>query len=550
MQNRKKILTTCAFPYANGSLHIGHILEHIQADIWVRFNRMIGNEIYFICADDSHGTPIMIKAKKNKISPEKMVFLFYKEHKNDLSKFNISYDNYYLTHSKENYRFCKLIYKLLKRKKLIFSKYISQFYDCKINMFLSDRLIQGKCPECNSEKQYSDNCNICGANYCSTDVINPISILSKSVPIIKKSKHLFFDLPKFEKFLKKWIHSGVLKKENLRKVSEWFKNGLKPWDISRDAPYFGFKIPNEKEKYFYVWLDAPIGYLSTFKNLCDKKEKIFFSEFWDVNSKSEIYQFIGKDVIYFHSLFWPAILHGINLKKPTKLFVHGHVTLNGEKMSKSNGFVIKAKTYLKYCDSDFLRYYFSMKISSCAKDIDFSLSDFMNKVNSNIINKIVNLASRSSSFIDKYFEGYLSYKIENYELYCKFTSLKEKINKYFQSNNISFIIYEIIKLAELANQYFNKKSPWKLTEESKDKRNKLHEISSMGINMFYIIMIYLKPILPNLSKKTEDFLNISLKWENINKPLLYPHLINKFKPLCNRITKSQINYIKRESTIK
>lgn len=550
MTTNKKILITCALPYANGELHIGHILEHVQADICVRYHRMKDYKVYFISADDSHGTPIMLKAQKNGIVPEKMILKMHKKHKKDLLKFNICYDKYHLTHSIENYRLCVLIYKILKKKKLIISKEIFQLYDIKKNIFLSDRFVQGTCPKCFAKQQSGDNCNICGATYSSIELIQPKSILSSSVPVIKKSKHLFFDLPYFENFLKIWIHSGVITHEIINKIKEWFKSGLQPWNISRDSPYFGFKIPYVLEKYFYVWFDAPIAYLSTLRRLCkEKNKKSLFQEFWKINSKNLIYQFIGKDIIYFHSLFWPSILHGINFRKPTKLFVHGHVTFDGKKMSKSNGKLISATVYLKHFDSDYLRYYYASKISTCITDIDFNLTEFMNKINSNIINKIINLASRSASFINKYFHNCLSENVENFSLYTQFTNAKTIISKHFQEQNIYLVINEVIKLSNLANQYLNKKAPWKLAKNIKNNNHHLHEISSMGINMFYIIMIYLKPILPNLARKSEKFLNKDLNWHEIATPLRLHH-INKFQPLLSRITEKQVASILKESNNK
>ncbi|MDQ1237400.1 MAG: methionine--tRNA ligase [Wigglesworthia glossinidia] len=549
MNIKKKILITCALPYANGELHIGHILEHVQADICVRYHRMQGHDVYFISADDTHGTPIMLKAKKNQISPSKMIFKIHRHHKQDLLRFNICYDKYHVTHGKENYRLCILIYKILKKKKLIISKEITQLYDVKTNMFLSDRLVQGTCPRCFTTKQFGDNCSSCGAIYSPIELIDPKSILSNSIPVEKKSKHLFFNIPYFEKFLKNWINSGVITSEIINKIQEWFKSGLQPWNISRDAPYFGFKIPLMLEKYFYVWFDAPIGYLSTFRILCkEKNNKFLFQNFWNINSKYLVYQFIGKDIIYFHSLFWPSILHGINFRKPTKLFVHGHVTFYGKKISKSNGMLVTVKNYLKYFNSDCLRYYYATKISAYINDIDFNFTEFMHKINSDIINKIINLASRSASFIHKYFHDSLSKNIENIQIYSKFINAETNISKYYREQNIKLVIHEVIKLSNLANHYLNDKAPWNLTDIKKDD-DYLHEISSMGINMFYIIMIYLKPILPDLAKKSEIFLNKKLRWNDISKPLTL-HRINKFQPLLSRITQEQINSILKEFTEK
>lgn len=538
INNTKNILVTCALPYANGPIHVGHMLEHIQADIWVRYQRMIGKNVYFICADDSHGSAIMLKAQEMNIDPEEMIKKIYEEHKLDFLNFNISYNNYYLTHSDENFKLLLLIYNRLKSKGLIKSKIISQLYDPIKKMFLPDRFIKGICPICKKNDQYGDNCENCGSTYKSTDLINPYSSITREKPILKKSKHIFFDLPIFTQMLKKWIISGSLQKKVSNKITEWFKNGLKQWDISRDKPYFGFNIPDEKNKYFYVWMDATIGYISSFKNLCKKNKNIKFKDFWDVNCNSKLYQFIGKDIIYFHSLFWPAILEGSGFRKPTNIFVHGHVTLNGKKMSKSKNVFIKANTWIKHLDADSLRYYYASKLSSKINDIDLNLLDLIKVINTELINKIINLASRNAKFINELFSGILSNKLENPILYQKFINHCNKINIYFKSREFNLVIRKIIYLADLANKYIDKKSPWKI----KNKSFKLQEICSMGINLFRILMIMLKPIIPDLSKKSEKFLKDKFIWNSIYHPLLN-HKINKFKFLYFRITKEKINSV-------
>ncbi|QJC37154.1 methionine--tRNA ligase [Enterobacteriaceae endosymbiont of Donacia thalassina] len=537
MSLKKKILVTCALPYANGSIHLGHMLEHIQADIWVRYHRMIGNEIYFICADDAHGTPVMLKALQLKINPEDMINKIYYEHITDLKNFNISYDNYYTTHSHENFFFSKLIFNRLKKQKFIKKKIIQQLYDISHNIFLPDRFVKGICPNCKSINQYGDHCECCGSTYSSIDLITPISILSNTTPILCNSEHFFFDLPKFKNFLKNWITSGVLNHKIKNKIQEWFILGLKKWDITRDGPYFGFKIPKYMNKYFYVWLDAPIGYISTFKNLCDKK-KINFYEWWKRNSSKELYHFIGKDIIYFHSLFWPAILEGSNFRKPTKLFVHGHVTLNGFKMSKSKGNFITAKKWLNFLDSDSLRYYYASKISSDINDIDFNLSDFVYKINGDIVNKIVNLASRNSYFINNYFNDNLSKNIDML-LYLKFVKKSEIIHEYFIQGKFSHVIKQIVILSDIANCYIDKYKPWLLIKNNL-KKKEVQSICSMGINMFRVIMIYIKPIMPILSYKTELFLKNKLCINKIKIPLINKK-INKFKPLFFRININNLN---------
>ncbi len=532
-----KCLVTCALPYANGSIHIGHLLEYILADIWVRYKRMLGQKVYFICADDTHGTPIMLKAKQLGISVEKMISNVHKEHKNDFHSFGISFDNYYTTHSKENRELLIKIYDRIKKKGLIKYHDIYQFYDVKKKIFLTDRLVRGNCPKCKSPDQYGDNCEICGYTYNSIELINPKSVLSKISPKICKSKHIFFDLPIFNNKLKEWMKSDILPSEVNNKLQEWFTSGLKEWDISRDAPYFGFKIPEEKNKYFYVWVDAPIGYMSSFKNLCNKSNNIDFNEFWNKNSTYELYHFIGKDIIYFHSLFWPAILMASDLRTPTKIFVHGHVTMNGIKMSKSRGTYLEAKKYLQHLDADYLRYYYATKLSSSLNDIDFNFKDFIFKVNSDLINKIVNLASRNANFIMKFFNYKLSEVIDDHFLYLKFVNESCFIKHMLNNCNLSIAMRKIGELADLANFYINKKSPWKIALQQ-GYSQEVKNICSMGINLFRILIIYLKPITPFLAKRTEQFLNTKLTWKSINQPLTN-HKINSFKMLMKRIEISE-----------
>ncbi|QJC35114.1 methionine--tRNA ligase [Enterobacteriaceae endosymbiont of Donacia proxima] len=539
LPKKKKMLVTCALPYANGSIHLGHLLEQIQADIWVKYNRMCGHEVYFICADDAHGTPVMLKAKQLNINPEKLINKIYNEHVLDLKQFNIDYDNYHTTNSIENFFFVKLIFNHLKKKNFIKKKIIKQLYDDTYNLFLPDRFIKGTCPNCKSINQYGDHCENCGTTYSSVHLINPISILSKKKPILCNSEHYFFDLPQFNNFLQKWINSNVLDHIIKNKIQEWFFLGLKQWDITRDGPYFGFKIPKTINKYFYVWLDAPIGYISTFKNLCDKYSKLNFYQWWEKKTNTELYHFIGKDIIYFHCLFWPAILEGMNFRKPTKLFVHGHVTLNGYKMSKSRGNFITARKWLEFIDSDSLRYYYASKLSSNINDIDLNINDFTFKINGDIVNKIVNLASRNAYFINNYFNDNLSNI--NIILYLKFIKKSEIIHNYFFKRQYSHVIKQIIILSNIANSYIDKHKPWLLIKDNL-KKKKVHNICSMGINMFRVIMIYLKPIMPILSKKTELFLKHKLSFHNIKNPLINQK-INKFKPLFSRINIKNIKNI-------
>ncbi|QJC28445.1 methionine--tRNA ligase [Enterobacteriaceae endosymbiont of Plateumaris consimilis] len=539
MKYKKKILVTCALPYANGPIHLGHMLEHIQADIWVRHNKLYySNEIYFICADDAHGTAIMLKSQELNITPEKMISQIHKQHISDFKKFNISYNNYYTTHSDENRLISNSIYLRLKKKNFIKKKIISQLFDHNYGLFLPDRFVKGTCPKCKTLNQYGDNCEVCGSTYNSIDLIKPISILSNTIPELRITEHYFFDLPQFTDKIKKWISSGVLQKSVEHKVKEWFISGLKLWDITRDTPYFGFKIPGTINKYFYVWLDAPIGYISTFKNLCNKNKKLNFYEWWNINSITELYHFIGKDIIYFHSLFWPAILEGSNFRKPTKLFVHGHVTLNGNKMSKSKGTFITAKNWLKYVDSDSLRFYYASKLSLNTDDIDLNLDDFVIQINNGIVNKIVNLASRTSYFINHFFNNKLSDNIDK-KLYLNFVKKSEIIHNYFINLQFSHAVKEILKLADIANRYIDDEKPWLLAKKNITDLN-IQNICSMGINMFRVIITYIKPIMPILSKKSEIFLKKKLNFNNLYYPLLGSE-IKQFKILFKRIDINNLN---------
>lgn len=528
----KNILVTCAFPYSNGPIHIGHMLEHIQADIWVRYNRMRNNNVYFICSDDAHGTPVMLKSKDLGISPEEMIDKNYKEHKRDFLNFSISHDYYHSTHSIENKNLLKKIFFDLKKNKNIKEKSIFQFYDIKKNMFLPDRFIKGRCPKCSSFDQYGDHCEVCGSTYNSLELLNPYSIISNVPPKLKKTKHLFFNLPKFEKKLKEWVFSGILSRNVLNKIKEWFSVGLKDWDISRDSPYFGFKIPNYSNKYFYVWLDASVGYISAFKSFCKIKKNINFFDFWKKNSSTKFYQFIGKDIIYFHSLFWPAILEAINYRKPSKIIVHGYLTVNGRKMSKSKGTFITANSYLKNLNSDSLRYYYATKLTSKINDVNFNLKELVDCINNNIVNKVVNLASRNASFIGKFFHNRLSNFIHDNRLYERFVNSSDEIAEKFDQLEYSKVIKKILFLTDLANNYIDFQSPWLLL--NKGNFQKTHDVCSMGINLFRVLMTYLKPIVPDLNKKAESFLRISLNWDEIKNPLLN-HKISKFKVLFNRI---------------
>lgn len=541
VQVAKKILVTCALPYANGSIHLGHMLEHIQADIWVRYQRMRGHHVYFICADDAHGTPIMLKAQQLGVTPEQMIAENNQEHQQDFAGFAISYDNYHSTHSKESRELSSLIYRRLKDNGYIKNRTISQLYDAQEGMFLPDRFVKGTCPKCKSPNQYGDNCESCGATYNPTELIDPKSVVSDTVPIMRESEHFFFDLPAFSDMLQAWIRSGTLQEQVANKMQEWFESGLQQWDITRDAPYFGFEVPDTPGKYFYVWLDAPIGYMSAFKNLCDKRHDLDFDEFWHEDSTTDLYHFIGKDIVYFHSLFWPAMLQGSRFRKPTNLFVHGYVTVNGEKMSKSRGTFIKASTYLAYLDADCLRYYYAAKLSSSIEDIDLNLEDFVQRVNTDVVNKVVNLAARNASFINKTFAGKLADHLADPNLYKTFINSSLIIAEAYNSRENGKAIRKIMELADSANRYVDKQAPWVIAKEA-DRASELQAVCSMGINLFRILMTYLKPVMPALITRSEAFLNIELTWNNIEKPLLN-HKINGFHALFNRIDLDKIDQL-------
>ncbi|VAX76956.1 Methionine--tRNA ligase [Serratia symbiotica] len=532
-QVAKKILVTCALPYANGSIHLGHMLEHIQADIWVRYQRMCGHEVYFICADDAHGTPIMLKAQQLRIQPEAMIGEMRQRHQQDFAGFNISHDNYHSTHSDENRELSHLIYARLQGNGFIKIRSISQLYDPEKGIFLPDRFVQGTCPICRAADQYGDNCEICSAIYSPTELIAPKSVISGATPVMRNSEHFFFDLPAFNAMLQEWTRSGALQEQVANKMQEWLEHGLEQWDISRDAPYFGFEIPNAPGKYFYVWLDAPIGYMGSFKNFCDNRCDVNFDEFWCSDSRTELYHFIGKDIVYFHSLFWPAMLEGSHFRKPTKLFVHGHLTVEGAKMSKSRGTFIKAETYLKYLDAEYLRYYYAAKLSSGIGDIDLNLADFVQRVNTDIVNKVVNIASRNAGFISKRFDGQLSDKLADPGLYQTFVDAAEHIGYSYATCEFSRAMREIMALADLANHYIDAQAPWVVAKRP-NLDTDLQAICSMGINLFRVLVTYLKPVLPMLATRSEGFLNTKLRWDGLQEPLMRQQ-INLFNTLFKRI---------------
>lgn len=533
------MLVTCALPYANGSIHLGHMLEHIQADIWVRYQRMRGHQVHFICADDAHGTPIMLKAQQMGITPEEMIAAVSQEHQADFAGFNISFDNYHSTHSEENRELASLIYTRLKEAGKISSRTISQLFDPEKAMFLPDRFVKGTCPKCKSPDQYGDNCDSCGATYSPTELIDPKSAVSGATPVMKDSEHFFFDLPQFEKWLAGWVRgSGAIQEEMANKMQEWFESGLQQWDITRDAPYFGFEIPGAPGKYFYVWLDAPIGYMASFKNLCNKRGDIDFDSYWKADSDAELYHFIGKDIAYFHCLFWPSMLEGAGFRKPTKVNVHGYVTVNGAKMSKSKGTFIKASTYLNHLDPECLRYYYAAKLNSRIDDLDLNLEDFVQRVNADVVNKLVNLASRNAGFIAKRFGGKLATTCAEPELYAEFANARAAISEAYESREFSRAIREIMALADKANRYVDDKAPWVIAKQE-GADSDLQSVCSVGINLFRVLMAYLKPVMPQLAERAEAFLGETLTWDGIAAPLV-DHTVAPFKALFSRIEPAKI----------
>ncbi|MGL6616256.1 methionine--tRNA ligase [Aeromonas hydrophila] len=540
----RTMLVTCALPYANGSIHLGHMLEHIQADIWVRYQRMRGHQVHFVCADDAHGTPIMLKAQQLGITPEEMIAAVSKEHQADFAGFNISFDNYHSTHSDENRELAELIYGRLQAGGKIKSRTISQLFDPEKSMFLPDRFVKGTCPKCKSPEQYGDNCDSCGATYSPTELIDPKSAVSGATPVMKDSEHFFFDLPQFEKWLAEWVRgSGAIQEEMANKMQEWFESGLQQWDITRDAPYFGFEIPGAPGKYFYVWLDAPIGYMASFKNLCNKRGDIDFDSYWKADSEAELYHFIGKDIAYFHCLFWPSMLEGAGFRKPTKVNVHGYVTVNGAKMSKSKGTFIKASTYLNHLDPECLRYYYAAKLNSRIDDLDLNLDDFVARVNADVVNKLVNLASRNAGFIAKRFDGKLAATCAEPELYAEFANARTAIARTaiaeaYESREFSRAIREIMALADKANRYVDDKAPWVIAkQEGADAE--LQAVCSVGINLFRVLMAYLKPVMPLLAERAEAFLGETLSWDGVAQPLTN-HQLAPFKALFSRIEPAKI----------
>ena len=546
----RKILVTSALPYANGSIHLGHMVEHIQTDVWVRFQKLRGHECYYCCADDTHGTPVMLAAQKQGIAPEDMIAKVREEHLADFTGFGIGYDNYYSTHSPENKQFSQDIYRALKANGKIESRVIEQLFDPEKQMFLPDRFVKGECPKCHAQDQYGDNCEVCGTTYSPTELINPYSAVSGAKPELRESEHFFFKLGECADFLKAWTsgnnpHDGKphLQPEALNKMKEWLGEGeettLSDWDISRDAPYFGFEIPDAPGKYFYVWLDAPVGYMASFKNLCDRIG-IDFDEYFKADSQTEMYHFIGKDILYFHALFWPAMLHFSGHRAPTGVYAHGFLTVDGQKMSKSRGTFITAKSYLEQgLNPEWMRYYIAAKLNSKIEDIDLNLQDFISRVNSDLVGKYVNIAARASGFIAKRFEGRLK-DVADSELLAKLTAQSEAIAECYESREYAKALRDIMALADIVNEYVDANKPWELAkQEGQDER--LHEVCSELINAFTMLTAYLAPVLPKVAENAAKFLNLeAITWAN-TRETLGEHAINKYEHLMQRVEQKQVD---------
>ncbi|KTB84543.1 methionine--tRNA ligase [Pseudomonas syringae ICMP 13102] len=534
MSEPRKILVTSALPYANGSIHLGHMLEYIQTDMWVRFQKHRGNQCIYVCADDAHGSAIMLRAEKEGITPEQLIANVKAEHSADFADFLVEFDNFHSTHSDENRELSSMIYKRLRDAGHIATRSVTQYFDPEKKMFLADRFIKGTCPKCAAEDQYGDNCEKCGATYAPTDLKDPKSAISGATPVLKDSKHFFFDLPAFDAMLKSWTRSGTLQDAVANKIAEWLDSGLQQWDISRDAPYFGFEIPDEPGKYFYVWLDAPIGYMASFKNLCARRPDLDFDAYWGKGATTELYHFIGKDIVNFHALFWPAMLEGAELRTPTGINVHGYLTVNGQKMSKSRGTFIKARTYLDHLPPEYLRYYYASKLGRGVDDLDLNLEDFVQKVNSDLIGKVVNIASRCAGFIHKGNAGVMVETNAAPELTDAFLTAAPSIADAYEARDFARAMRETMALADRANAYIAEKAPWALAKQE-GKQDEVQAVCALGINLFRQLVIFLKPVLPNLAADAEKFLNVEpLTWED-HKTLLANHQLNPFSALMTRI---------------
>jgi len=543
---QRKILVTSALPYVNGSPHMGHLVEYIQTDIWVRFQKLRGHDCIYVCASDAHGTPIMLKARELGITPEQLTEGYSKEFVDDFRDFGIEFDNFHTTHSSENEAIVGSIYLALRDSGDIYTRTIEQSYDEKEGMFLPDRFVRGTCPTCKTEDQYGDACENCGATYSPEDLIDPVSVLSGTTPVKRESEHYFFRLGEYEDRLRTWMADAALDKNVVAKLDEWFEAGLQDWDISRDAPYFGFKIPGTDDKYFYVWLDAPVGYMASFKNLCDRDDSLSFDEYWKSDSDAELYHFIGKDIMYFHTLFWPAVLQGAGFRPPTSVYAHGFLTVNGQKMSKSRGTFIKARTYLDNLNPEFLRYYYAAKLGPTIEDIDLNLEDFIARVNSDLVGKLINIASRCAGFISKRFDGQLAGTLPDPQLFAEFADASDLIADHFERREFSKAMRQIMSLADKANRYIDDMKPWVMIKDE-DKVADVQLVCTQGLNMFRSLMIYLSPVIPVVAGDAREYLNEDKwQWQDASAPLLGTAL-PKFKPLLTRVEQEQVQRIVEQS---
>ncbi len=540
----RRILVTSALPNANGAIHMGHMLEHIQTDIWVRYQRLRGNECHYVCADDTHGTATMLKAEEQGTTPEELIKAIRASHAADFRDFGVAHDNYYSTHSDENKHYSELIYQRLDAKGLVFTRSVEQLFDPDKELFLADRFVTGDCPRCGASDQYGDNCDNCSATYDATELKNPRSKLSGATPVLKNSDHYFFDLPQYQDFLNAWTKSGTLQKEVANKLAEWLEAGLKPWDISRDAPYFGFLIPGTTNKYFYVWMDAPIGYMASFKNYIDStRQDLKFNDFFgtDKVDETELHHFIGKDIINFHGLFWPAVLNAAGFRTPTRLHTHGFITVGAAKMAKSRGLFINARTYLDHLDPEYLRYYYATKLAGNSDDLEINLEDFVQRVNSDLVGKVVNIASRCAGFIYKQFDGDLSAfsGTEEQALWNDFVAASDELAAHYETGEYGKAMRQISALADRANQYIAENAPWQMIKEE-GKRDEVQRVCSLGINLFRVLVTYLKPVVPALAERSEAFLNQGpLSWAS-GPEYLAGVKIAKFKPLLTRLEDSAV----------
>lgn len=544
--HQRKILVTSALPYANGAIHIGHLVEYLQTDIWVRFQKLRGHHCTYVCATDAHGTPIMLKAREQGVTPQELTEKLSAEFVKDFRDFGVEFDNYHTTHSDENEALVGEIYATLRESGDIYTRTIEQSYDEKEGMFLPDRFVRGTCPRCNSKDQYGDACEICGATYSPSDLLDAVSVLSGTTPVKRESEHYFFKLSDYEEQLRAWMHDAALDKNVVAKLEEWFKVGLQDWDISRDEPYFGFKIPGTEDKYFYVWLDAPVGYMASFKNLCDRDANLNFDDYWRPGSDTEVYHFIGKDIMYFHTLFWPAVLKGAGFRTPTSVFAHGFLTVGGKKMSKSRGTFITARTYLDNLNPSYLRYYYAAKLGPTIEDIDLNLDDLVARVNSDLVGKLINIASRCAGFISKHFDGQLADEMPDTELFAEFSGASESIAEHFERREYSKAMRQIMSLADKANRYIDDNKPWVMIKDEA-KIADVQGICTQGLNMFRSLMIYLSPVIPAVAADARAYLNEDQwHWRDASAPLLGTKLPN-FSPLLTRVDSDQVQRMVEQS---